>query len=97
MCGKEGRGGGLLGSAGFPTKSRTTKQGGPWTFEKSVEYRPIDKHGKSGQAIMNKAKECINKCINIYISLEKKILIKGELPSGWDEEDLHRCILSNLR
>ena len=72
-------------------KERSASAGGNWTHTLSKEKRPL-----KGSSIANKAKEVVQKICNIYQPLEARVRIDGSLPSGWDENDVHMCMLANL-
>ena len=93
LCGANGAGDGKFGSFPFPLKKRPGHPDGDWTFALSMDKRP-----KCKAAIYNKGKNIASKVWNIYIPLEKRLLVGGtELRSGWSEEDLLQAIIFNLK
>ena len=93
VCGTEGAGNGLYGHYPFPTKRRPGHADGDWTMELSIDKRP-----KCKAAIYNKGKLVASRAWNIYIPLEKRLLINGDqLRSGWDEDDLLQAMMYNLK
>jgi hypothetical protein len=88
LCGEDGKG----GDHEFPTLKRTAAKGGDWTWKQSVEMRP-----KETGSIYMAAKKAAKAACNRYTPLLNMLLNKGQLPSGWQDEDLEYAMLYNLQ
>lgn len=93
ICGTNGAGDGRYGPIPFPVKKRPGHPDGDWTMALSIEKRP-----KCKAAIYNRGKDVSKKVWNVYLPLEKRLLIGGtQLRSGWSEDDLLQAMLYNLK
>ena len=96
ICSPSVNGGGGIES---PTKKRSAREGGNWTMVRSCEVRPENKGSVylCGSALPTIA-------MGRYMPLYKRLCTgagggtsQADWPSGWQEEDMVRAMLFNLR
>ena len=90
ICGEAGTGAG--GKMPFPVKQRKEREGGDWTFNRSLEVRP-----QIAGSVYKRGHAAATPASNTYEPLYKAVCVGGKPPSGWDNENVIRCMLYNLR